>query len=321
MTTEQLIFSTWKQRCSSLGYILTCLPEGFTDEDEKTLEDILKEKETGINAAGNKTRGWSPTKQEQLDKLLIKKEGKDILPPGCITHLEDIFRSQFWGRKRLVYNKYLEKGIMVEEDALALLSLIDNAFYIKNDEQFQNDFIQGCPDNIEKDKNIGRDTKSNYDMDTFDKAELTPLYEAQLKGYGFLTGITNWELCYCLVNTPLHRIEAERKTLWYAMSMPEDNDPRWVEAVLQLERNMIFDMSAFKREFPGADLMHGKLIEFADGSFRSYDWNHDVPAKFRVKRFNITLETSDIEHIKRRIEMCREWLINKERETLQLLNS
>ncbi len=317
---EQLIFADWKQRCSGLGHIMTCLPEPYTEADQQILTDLLREKESGVNTNGNKTK-WTDSKQTQVDKLLKKKEAKDELPQGCITHLEDVFRSQFWGRKRLVYNKYLEKGVMCEEDALDMLSKIDGRPYWKNDEQFQNDYIQGCPDNIERDEDTGLDTKSNYDLDTFDKAEMTDLYMWQLKGYAFLTRIKNWKLCYCLVNTPWHQIEDARRKLFFAMGHPQENEIRWVEAVLQIERNMIFDMEAFKKEFPHADLMHGKLIEFSNGEERVYEWKHDIPPHMRVKRFPVTLEASDIEHIIRRVKMCREWLCNKERETLEKLNA
>lgn len=316
---QALIFKEWRARCSSLGHILTNLPEKFSKDDAKRLKELIYEKETGILPSGNKNRGWTDTKQTEIDKLLIKKNRKDSLPDGCITHLEDIFRSQFWGRKRLLHNKYLEKGTMSEEDALELLSVIDGEPHWKNDQQFDNEFIQGCPDNIEE--VIGRDTKCNYDMDTYDKAELTKLYEYQLKGYGWLTGIIDWELCYCLVNTPYHQLKTAEKSLYFAMGQPADDEPRWVEAMCQLERNMIFDMGAFLKENPGADLMHGRVFEFSDGSTRSIEWRHDVPPKMRVKRFHVKLEKEDIAHFKRRVKMCRQWLIAKEKETLKLLES
>lgn len=311
----QFIFENWKARCSSLGHILTCLPEPFSSADSEKLKALENEKKTGINANGNKTRGWTDTKQAELDTLLRKGEGKDELPPGCITHLEDIFRSQFWGRKRLVYTKYTEKGTIVEEDSLDLRSKIDGTPYWKNDVQYENDYIMGCPDNVQ---GKVRDMKSNFDMDTFDKADMTSLYEWQIKGYLWLTGLPEGELCYCLVNTPYHQIEKEKTSLFYAMGRPDEMEPRWIEAVCQLERNMIFDMAAFRSEYPNVDLMHGRTFELPDG-LRTIEWQADVPPSFRVKRFDVTLEEKDIANIKRRVSMCREWLLAKEKETLKLL--
>src|SRR5690606_24137174 len=139
-----------------------------------------------------------------------------------------------------VHNKFVEKGNLVEEDALDLLSEIDGVTYFKNDEHLENDWVRGTPDNRQDGTVI--DTKSNYDLDTFDKAELTKLYEYQIKTYLFLDNKKHGILAYCLVNTPLHRIEAERKSLWYAMGMPEEDNNDWLETVCQLERNMIFDI-------------------------------------------------------------------------------
>ena len=40
----------------------------------------------------------------------------------------------------------------------------------------------------------------------------------------------------------------------------------------------------------------------------------------RVKRFPVTLEDSDIEHMKRRSEMCKKWLLEREQQELELIN-
>jgi len=307
-----LIFENYKFRCSSLGHIMTCLPEPITPEQLKELAGLKKEKEEAEKAK----KRFFKYQQEAIDKLEKLANGKDELPTGCITHLEDIFRSQFWGRKRLVYNKYLEKGNIVEEDSLDLISKLDGVPYWKNTQQFENDYIQGSPDNIHD--GTVRDTKSNFDLDTFDKADMTKLYEYQVKGYMWLTGYSKGELCYCLVNTPYHRLKAEEKSLFYAMGQPEETDSKWIEAVCQLERNMIFDMAAFRKEFPNADLMHGRQFQIGSVT-RTIEWKHDIPPKFRVKRFPVTLEDKDKEAIIRRVTMCREWLVNRELETLKLL--
>jgi hypothetical protein len=216
----------------------------------------------------------------------------------------------FWGRRKLIYNKYLEKGNIVEEDSLELLSEVDGVLYWKNEEYLENEFSQGCPDNIfEK----IRDTKSNYEFDTFQKAELTSLYSWQIKDYTWMaiesghdisrTG----ELCYCLVNSPSHRIEAEKKSLWFSMGMPEETEDRWIEAASQLERNHIFDITKFKYDYPGFDLV-------------TPIWRFDIPKHMRVKRFDVTLEDSDIEHLKRRSGMAKKWLLERELQEVELIN-
>ncbi len=307
---KPLIFQDWRCRCSQLGKLLTNLP---TEEAKQKIKDEIKvltdERDLGVNANGNKVK-WTPTKESNLLALQekLKREEQDQLPAGAITYLEEEFRYLYWGRRRSLSNKYLTKGTIAEEDALQLLSEIDGVNYWKNEEHLQNDYIQGTPDNRQiKEK----DTKCSWDLESFDNAELTTLYTWQLKGYSWLEHSynnteletkTESELCYCLVNAPLSVIEKEKKTLFYNMNMPDETDEEWIEACQQLERNMIFDVPAFKREYPHYDFYNTNL-------------DFSIPAKMRVKRFDVTLEESDIKHITRRVTMARNWLIEKEKQT------
>jgi hypothetical protein len=311
------LFENFKPRASQIGYLMTNLPEQITKEEEQLLAELLEEKLTGKNANGRTTK-WIDTKQKEVDKLNKKKKGEDELPTGAISKLEEIFNDVFWKRKKILNNKYLEKGIIVEEDCLQLLSDIDLDNYWKNEEFFENSYVQGSPDNV-YDKI--RDTKANYDFDTFQRAELTSLYAWQIKSYTWLAIESGYEisktgeLCYCLVNSPGHRINTEIKSIWFSMGCPEEQEngdnedyEKFVRAASQLERNHIFDIQKFKDDNPGFDL-YNKV------------WEFDIPKHMRVKRFEVTLEDEDIKHIIRRSKMCKNWLIEKEKEELLKINN
>ena len=166
----QSLFENFKPRASQIGHLMTNLPKKFTDEDQAKLDLLLEIKLTGKNPSTGRANKWDDDKQKEVDKLNESKKGIDKLPSGAITKLEEIFNHVFWGRRKLICNKYLEKGNIVEEDSLQLLSDVDGISYWKNEEYLENEYSQGCPDNIfEK----IRDTKSNYEFDTFQKAELT----------------------------------------------------------------------------------------------------------------------------------------------------
>lgn len=303
------LFTDWKPRCSSFGLLLTNLPEKFTSQDEDRLSELLEEKDSGVNANGNKTK-WTDTKQAEVDKLTKKMDGIDKLPDGAITKLEEIFDDIFWKRRKLLQNKYLEKGIMVEEDSLQLIGDVDGDVYWKNDEQIENDYLQGMPDNI---TNRVRDAKSNYDYFTFKNADMISLYSWQIKGYIWILLSMGreiervGELCYCLVNSPAHRIEAERKSMWFAMGQPEFDEERYVISASQLERNHIFDIDDFKEKNPHFDLVN-------------IDWR-DVPKHLRVKKFEVVLEDKDIEDMTRRSKMAKKWLLAREKQELEIINS
>jgi len=161
---------------------MTNLPIPITEEEKIELEELLNELESGVNANGRKTK-WTDTKASRVKTLQRKQKGEDELSAGIMNHLDDVFRSQFWKRRRHLTNKYLEKGLLCEQDILDLLSKADNDFYTKNDEHFSNEYIQGSWDNYLVKV---RDTKANYDLKTFDESELTSLYKWQLHGYSFL---------------------------------------------------------------------------------------------------------------------------------------
>tara|TARA_R110002020_G_C16311651_1_gene773902 strand:- start:2904 stop:3821 length:918 start_codon:yes stop_codon:yes gene_type:complete len=300
-------FKDWKCRCSSLGHILTNRPS-FNKHDQKLLDAFEKEKKTGINTNGNKTK-WTDSKETKLQTLLTKKNAPDSLPDGAKTHLDNIFRGVFWGRNRLLYNKYLDKGNLGEEDSLDLLSHVDGFFYSKNTEKFKNKWIIGTPDNTE---GKIRDIKTNWDMESFEKAELTSLYTWQCKAYVWLLlgKLKNYkaELVYCLVNNPYHQLMQEKTGLYYKLGTPEEHENRWVDAISQLERNMIFDVSKWKEAYPGYDFYNTEL-------------NFSIPPHLRIKRFDITLNTQDIKFMKSRVTMAKKYLIEKEQEVLKKIKN
>jgi len=295
-----LIFQNYKFRASQIGNLMTNL-ETITPKQEQELSELLSRQEQSKN--GN-AKPLTQNMQDKLAELLDKKNQKPTLPQGAISYLQEVFRDVYWGRKRTPYNKFLEKGNLCEQDALDLLSQYDNDFYYKNEELLENNFINGTPDNRQE---IIRDTKVNYDLESFDKAELTTQYLYQIKSYCWLDKKTKGQLCYCLVNNPIHHIEQERKSLWYRMGMPVETDTEWIEAHKQLERNMIFDPIKFKEQYPE--------YEFVNPESDLY-----IPPQFRVKKFDIELTQQDIENITTRVVLAREWLTEKELETINKLN-
>jgi hypothetical protein len=143
-------------------------------------------------------------------------------------------------------------------------------------------------------------------MESFDKADLSKLYEWQIKGYLILDNQELGELDYCLVNNLLSQLQNERRSVWYAMGQPEEEDPEWKIVAQQIERNMVFDKEAFRSEYPTYDFEN-------DGDF-------SIPKHLRVKKFEVVLEDGDREAIERRVKLARKWLVKKEIETLRLIN-
>lgn len=292
-------FKDWKVRASGIGNIMTNLTtQEDIDKIDLEIKSLTNERDSGLNANGNKVK-WTDNKKDRLIYLIDKKKNPDALPTGAISYLDEEFRNVFWGRKRILQNKYLEKGNIMEEDALQLVSDVHGKFYAKNKEKFSNDYVHGTPDHV---STLVIDTKCSWDMDTFDNATLTSLYEWQLKTYLWLTGQTEGLLVYCLVNSTLNQVVNAKKKLWYEMGSPDDENPKWIEAVCQVERNMIFDKKAFQKDYP------------------TYDFEnvHDItiPKQFRIKQFDVKLEPQDKESMIRRAILAKKYLLQKEEEEL-----
>ena len=282
-------FTKWKQRCSSLGHIMTNLKkEGATPRQLELSE--RKEK-----ALKGEAKELTPKMEEELAELIKKSKAPDVLSSGVYTHLDDVFRSAYWGRKRILDNKFLSKGNFCEEDSIDLVSKIEGKFLAKNKTRFSNNFIEGEPDINEE---IIHDTKSSWDMDTFDKAELTSLYEWQIKGYCILTDKIAGRLDYCLVNAPEHLIVAEKNSMFYKMGTPDLMNDKYLENIRQIERNMIFDIKKFKEDNPYYDF-DNEVLDF------------DVPKEFRIKSFDVSLDKTDVVNVERRVKMCRIYLVKK----------
>jgi hypothetical protein len=208
-----------------------------------------------------------------LGKLMIEPRTKsEVLSQTAKSYIEDLFNELEFGYRKEFSSRYTDKGLEMEDEAIQFASeQFDWEFVVKNTERFTNDYITGEPD-INTD-NLLADIKCSWSLDTY------PMFEAdlknkdyywQLQGYMWLTGKTEAELVYCLMNTPLQIVEDEvRRAHWKAGLIDEDIDLRHE---VQLKHN--------------------------------YD---NIPSKLRVKRYIVERDEKAIEKIIEKVEIAREY--------------
>jgi hypothetical protein len=208
-----------------------------------------------------------------LGKLLTEPRSKsEVLSQTAKSYIEDLFNELEFGYRKEFSSRYTDKGLEMEDEAIQFASeQFDWDFVVKNTERFTNDYITGEPD-INTD-NLLADIKCSWSLDTY------PMFEAemknkdyywQLQGYMWLTGKTEAELVYCLMNTPLQIVEDEvRRAHWKAGLIDEDIDLRHE---VQLKHN--------------------------------YD---NIPSKLRVKRYIVERDEKAIEKIIEKVEIAREY--------------
>lgn len=166
------------------------------------------------------------------------------------SYLAEIYLQEKYGRKKDILNKYIEKGLGVEEDSITLYSLVTKTLFFKNEDRLENDFISGTPDIFtgESVRNADEiiDIKSSWDVFTFFATMTKPLnkdYNFQLHGYCALSGAKVAKLVYCLVDTPDQLINDEkRRTGWKMGLTTEDMDinPVYKQACDYLDVSMKF---------------------------------------------------------------------------------
>jgi hypothetical protein len=138
-------------------------------------------------------------------KLLTDpRDKKDELSQTTVSYLQEWLKTLIYGVKKDISNKYLEKGIEKEDEAIdKAVEWLDLPFSLKNEKSFENEYFTGTPDLIVND--IVYDIKNSWDCFTF------PLFEnecpnkdyyAQLQVYMHLTGLKKAALVYVLLDTP-----------------------------------------------------------------------------------------------------------------------
>lgn len=235
-----------------------------------------------------------------LHNIMTNFHSKE-LTKGHFTFARQLHRELKWGRKPQIKSKYLEKGILMEEDAITLLSRYKGILLKKNEERISNSFITGIPDlylgeSITK-ADEGYDTKCSWSVDTFPYPDdvLDPVYMLQNHGYMALTGARRWTTAYCLVNAPGHMVMAEKYSLMRRYNYSE-LDKEYIEGCKEIEKNMIFDMGQFLKDNPHFDV-------------HNTTWEWDIPLKERVVEFQVTRDDNIIDKIYERVKLVRVELV------------
>jgi len=296
---EKLMFIEWEERSSALGAIMTNL-DPITELELQEIKDLVNEQRTGLNANGRSTK-WTDTKIARLKSLQKKEKGE--LPTGAMTHLDEVFRNVFWKRRRFLANKYLEKGSLQEQDATidvrTFEELSGNKIYMEQNGFWKSNGYTNGTEDIVTDDHVW-DTKCSFDLQSFDEKDSPTTDNTwQIKDYCWRNNKKSGYVVYVLVNNPIHQLINEKNRLFYAMGNPSDDNEEYIEALCQLERNMIFDIPKFQKDYPNYTFVNENL-------------DFSIPLQFRVKKFKVEVTEDDILNIKLRVTMARKYLVDKE---------
>lgn len=161
-----------------------------------------------------------------LGKLMTEPRSRSegVLSVGAKTYIRELAAQEIFGVEFEVSSKAIEKGIEVEGDAIDLLNSVRGLSLFKNTERKSNEFITGECDLFDAEAKRGHDIKSSWSIATFPITVADcedRLYEWQMRGYMALWDADEWEVNYCLVDTPDRLIGFEPMPLHVVSHLPE----------------------------------------------------------------------------------------------------
>jgi hypothetical protein len=139
-----------------------------------------------------------------LGLIMTDPKSKDEkLSAGAKTEIEKLAKQLVYGYDEIISSKYCDKGIQVEDASIELYNSVFFTDYKKNTERKTNDWITGECDIFTRSKII--DIKSSWSLATFPATSKTAHdkgYEWQGRAYMWLWDVDEFELAFCLVDTP-----------------------------------------------------------------------------------------------------------------------
>lgn len=282
-------FSNWKCRCSGINMMMS------NSRDNAPLTDLQVERVKELEGKATRT-----DKQGiELTALIQKREKSKVVVLGD-TAIGYLVEAYAWETEHMcsitkeMDVEYFERGRKTEPESIELLSFVDNEVYLKNEERFGNDFLNGIPDVLTVSEEFTarriRDIKSTKDYPTF----LYKIHKGldagnaeQVQGYGDILQCGDLGIAFTLPTMPESIREGYKMKLAYKMDEVTTQSPRFLKAWAELERSMIF--------------------------------NHMEPQR-RVYKIPVPpFTTNEQAAVYDRVKVCREWL-NNFHEAYQKLN-
>lgn len=161
-----------------------------------------------------------------IGKLMTapKSKAEGPLSVGAKTYIRQLAAQEILGIDFEVSSKAMEKGIVCEQESINLLNSVRGLPLVKNTERKTNDYLTGECDLFDASKKRGHDIKTSWSAATFPILSIDcedKLYEWQMRGYMMLWDADEWEVNYCLVDTPETLIGFEPMQMHVVSHIPD----------------------------------------------------------------------------------------------------
>lgn len=289
-------FSNYVFRSHMVGNIISA-EKPLTDNQFNLLTSFIERK------SGN---GKPLTEKQEKEFISLQNKqneaGSCKLTEGAKGLLSNIVFYEKYGRKKLLENEYLEKGIMAEKDSRDLLSSVLGVFLTEDNERRSNEWVTGKRD-IKSDVIIP-DIKTKYDFESFAKCMVdstSEIYLRQLDCYMDLWTIPDSVLCHVLVDTPEDLINSALRKEAYKKNFFNDTGDvkeESISEVISLISNHIYTREGLESYCTKSPNVY---IEWFDDFV-------EIPAEDRIHMIPHSYQKERIEQRNESILLAREYM-------------
>jgi hypothetical protein len=260
-------WSNWRVSCSGISEIMS-RPKvpSVTARERQRLDKINAKEDVTVD-------------DEAFVDYIRAKQARFDDPELSVTATKHLIRKYSWEK----YNRRVasidfarsatRKGTILEEEAIEIVSTLDNQQYKKEQGIVGNEYIYGVCDVFHSTKRKIVDVKASWNIYSFMPNYISPVsvsYWYQMQGYMELYNADIAEVCYVLVNTPSHLITLERGKLADKYLTGEITKDKYDEGMEGLEHAFDYDKipikrrvirQVIKRHSPTLPLIYSKVIK------------------------------------------------------------
>lgn len=314
-------------RPSGLGQIMTNAQGKSSKLKYQEKVDLLAKIEAEIAACSETAKVKKAKAIERAEKIeaeiavleLVKDDV--LLSKTCRKYLKTMMIEIRYKRTKRLENKYVKKGLAVEDVAIEMLSELKGEFFEKNTVRKKNKFFDGECD-IRVKNSSGKikkitDVKCSYDIDSFEDnrdEEMKSENNDQLQGYCDLWDSEIGEIANILVNNDLGLINDLIRFESFK-TKPDDlenfNVPNF--KLIEIIKDNVFDKKTFV-EFLGEHMDANELTCLLDGvseDVKSQEvFSSFIEIDIEDRCIIISCERDDdrLSEIKQRIAECRAYM-------------
>mgnify|MGYP006935503834 CR=1 FL=1 len=158
------------------------------------------------------------------DPAAAAAKAGEVLSVGAKTHIRSLASQFIFGVEFEVSSKQMEKGIKLEDAAIAMVGRVRGLELSKNKERRSNGYLTGEADVFHQPTRAGRDTKVPWSVATFPITVedcIDKDYLWQMRGYMMLWDAERWHVDYVLLDTPEELIGYEPQSMHFVSHIPE----------------------------------------------------------------------------------------------------